>query len=80
MLAAHAGICQLRYQSDLRRSQDAMAAAVAAAEAEKQKATSDRRDYRSELRLLRETSEKRGRNIEKHKEQTHDYSAPFYGG
>lgn len=76
---AHAEICELIYRSDPGPTQDAIAAAVAAAVVEQQRATSDRREYRNTIRFLRETIETRDRNIDKQTGQIKPYSEPFYG-
>lgn len=56
-----------------------MAAAAAAAEAEKQNTKSDRWVYRSGIRRLRETIETSERKQAQQNDKNNNYSAPFYG-
>lgn len=72
-------ISRLRYRQTSGPSNDERVAAVAAAEAEKQRAQPDRRDYREGIRRLKATIDKQDRASDKQREQLMNYGTSFYG-
>lgn len=76
---ARVGISQSRDRANSGPSYGERAAAAAAAEAETQRATSDRRYDREEIRRLNDTNDKQDRNLDKPREKNKNYGKTFYG-